>query len=72
MGSGRAISFVALGARDLPTLRSFYRSWGWTERDGGEGFAQFDGGGVRLALYPLDLLRDEAAPGSELPAQRVR
>ncbi|HEV7974028.1 hypothetical protein [Amycolatopsis sp.] len=36
MDSGRAISFVTLGTRDLPTLRSFYRSWGWTERDGGD------------------------------------
>ena len=70
MDSGRAISFVTLGARDLPTLRSFYRSWGWTERDGGDdGFAQFDAGGVRLALYPLGLLRDEAAPDSELPPE---
>jgi len=66
--SGRAISFVTLGTRDLSTLRSFYRSWGWTERDGGDDeFAQFDAGGVRLALYPLGLLRDEAAPDSELP-----
>jgi hypothetical protein len=46
--SGRAISFVTLGTRDLSTLRSFYRSWGWTERDGGDDeFAQFDAGGVR-------------------------
>ena len=68
--SVRAISFVTLGTRDLPTLRSFYRSWGWTERDGGDdGFAQFDAGGVRLALYPLGLLRDEAAPDSELPPE---
>jgi len=68
--SGRAISFVTLGTRDLPTLRSFYRSWGWAERAGGDdGFAQFDAGGVRLALYPLGQLRDEAAPDSELPPE---
>jgi hypothetical protein len=68
--SGRAISFVTLGTRDLPTLRSFYRSWGWTERDGGDDeFAQFDAGGVRLALYPLGLLGDEAAPDRELPPE---
>ena len=68
--SVRAISFVTLGTRDLPKLRSFYRSWGWTERDGGDdGFAQFNAGGVRLALYPLGLLRDEAAPDSELPPE---
>lgn len=26
---------VTLGTRGLPTLQPFYRSWGWTERDGG-------------------------------------
>jgi hypothetical protein len=67
--SGRAISFVTLGTRDLPTLRSFYRWWGWTERDGSDEFAQFDVGGVRLPLYPLGLLRDEAAPDRELPPE---
>jgi hypothetical protein len=43
---------------------------GWTERGGGDGeFAQFDAGGVRRALYPLGLLRDEAVPDSELPPE---
>lgn len=51
-------------------LRRFYAAWGWREHDtGSDGFAQFEAGGVRLALYPLDLLRDEAAPGSEQPAE---
>jgi hypothetical protein len=39
---------VSLGTRDLPTLRSFYRSWGWTERDGGDTFAF----GVVLGVHP--------------------
>jgi catechol 2,3-dioxygenase-like lactoylglutathione lyase family enzyme len=65
--SPQRISFVTLGARDLPGLRRFYQAWGWPERDGGgDGFAQFQAGGVRLALYPLPLLRDEAAPGAPL------
>lgn len=71
--SGRAISFVTLGTRDLPAMRSFYRARGWTERDDGDDeFAQFDAGGVRLALYPLHLLRDEAAPGDALPPVGTR
>ena len=65
----RRISFVTLGARDLERLRAFYVAWGWAERPGGtDDFAQFDAGGVRLALFPLDRLRDEAAPDAELPA----
>jgi uncharacterized protein len=48
--------------------RAFYESWGWREREGGsDEFAQFDMGGVRLALYPLDLLGAEAAPGGDVP-----
>jgi hypothetical protein len=52
--SGRAISFVTLGTRDLPTLRFLHRAWGWTERHAGDDeFAQSDAGGVRLALGPF-------------------
>lgn len=48
--------------------RAFYGSWGWREREGGsDDFVQFDMGGVRLALYPLDLLGAEAAPGCTSP-----
>jgi len=63
------LSFVTLGARDVGRLRAFYAAWGWQERAGGsDGFAQFDLGGVRLALFPIDRLRAEAAPGAALPA----
>jgi uncharacterized protein len=62
------LSFVTLGTRDMPRARAFYASWGWPERDGGsDEFAQFEMGGVRLALYPLDLLGAEAAPGCAAP-----
>lgn len=62
------LSFVTLGTRDMKRARTFYASWGWQERDGGDDeFAQFDMGSVRLALYPLELLRAEAAPGCGLP-----
>jgi uncharacterized glyoxalase superfamily protein PhnB len=62
------LTFVTLGTRDMPRLRAFYAAWGWHERDGGnDDFAQFEMGGVRLALYPLDLLGAEAAPGCAVP-----
>ncbi|MGY1842197.1 VOC family protein [Modestobacter sp. SYSU DS0875] len=62
------LSFITLGARDVGRLRAFYAAWGWQERDGGsDAFAQFDLGGVRLALYPLARLRAEAAPDAALP-----
>ncbi len=53
MDGGRAISFVTLGTPDLPTLRSFYRSWDWTERDGGDTLTF----GVWLGVHPDDLQR---------------
>jgi uncharacterized glyoxalase superfamily protein PhnB len=52
----------------MSRARAFYGSWGWSEREGGsDEFAQFDMGGVRLALYPLELLGAEAAPGCMAP-----
>lgn len=64
----QSLSYVTLGTRDMAAVRAFYRSWGWTELAGGsDEFAQFDLGGVRLALFPLALLTDEAAPGSPAP-----
>jgi len=58
------LNFVTLGARSVSTLRNFYRSWGWVENDGGtDDFVSFTTGSVRIALFPLDQLRAEAAPG---------
>jgi uncharacterized glyoxalase superfamily protein PhnB len=63
------LSFVTLGTRHMRGRRDFYAAWGWQERDGGsDEFAQFAMGGVRLALYPLDLLGAEAAHGLSAPA----
>lgn len=57
------ITFVTLGAVDLPTLRRFYSAWGWTEGPGGTAdFAQFLLHNTRFALYRRDLLHGEAAP----------
>ena len=62
------ISFITLGARNLPRLRAFYAAWGWEELPGGEDdFAQYETGGVRMALYPVHLLAEEAAPDLPLP-----
>ena len=59
---------MTLGCRDLPRLRAFCAAFGWRELDGGDdGFAQFDVGGTRLALFPGHLLGEEAAPGEQLP-----
>ena len=72
MGVPQRLSFVTLGARDVARLRAFYGAWGWQERDGGsDAFAQFDLGGVRLAVFPLHELRDEAAAGADLPEAGV-
>jgi len=62
------LTFVTLGARDVLTLRRFYRELGWAENEGAsDTFASFDCGSVKLALYPLDLLHEEAAPTASLP-----
>ena len=54
---------VTLGARSVPVLRAFYAAIGWTENEGSDdAFSSFTLGDVRLALYPIDLLHDEAAP----------
>jgi predicted lactoylglutathione lyase len=64
------LSFVTLGARSVASLRAFYASWGWVENDGSsDDYASFTAGSVRLALYPMDRLRDEAAPGEPIPSE---
>ena len=55
-------NLITLGARDLPTLRNFYRTVGWPQiMDDGE-FVAFELGGIVLALFPLaKLARDGSA-----------
>ena len=60
------MSFVTLGVRDLPRMRSFYEGLGRTPRISVDDFCAFDLGGVMLGLYPIDTLGHEAA--AELPA----
>jgi uncharacterized protein len=58
------LTVVTLGARDLPELRRFYSGLGWPEVDGsGDGWVGYLLGGALLALFPLDELAAEAAPG---------
>jgi hypothetical protein len=65
----KRVSFVTLGTRDLPALRRFYKAWGWPELpDASDDWAAFDAGHTRLALYPLERLGAEAAPGVEAVA----
>ena len=62
---------VTLGARSVAALRAFYRAIGWQENDGSDDvFTSFTMGSVRLALYPMELLRAEAAPGDAVVASR--
>jgi predicted lactoylglutathione lyase len=64
------LNFVTLGAWSVDRLRAFYASWGWMENDGSSSeYASFTAGSVRLALYPLERLAAEAAPGEDLPSQ---
>ncbi|MET0695386.1 MAG: VOC family protein [Propionibacteriaceae bacterium] len=69
MTDPQRLSFVTLGAHSVSLLRTFYTGWGWHELPGAEeDFVQYDAGGTRLALYSLERLRDEAAPGAPLPS----
>ncbi len=62
------INYITLGVRDMATLRAFYAELGWEERPGSsEDFATYKAGGVILALYPLEQLGQEAAPGEPMP-----
>ncbi|GAB3492988.1 VOC family protein [Nocardiopsis coralliicola] len=63
------LTVVTLGARDLPSLRRFYRALGWDEAPGSsDKWAGFPLGGVLLALYPVGALAAEAADGAAPPA----
>ncbi|CAN5790671.1 VOC family protein [soil metagenome] len=55
------LSIVTLGVEDLALMRGFYRSLGWPEQStASDQHAMFLTGGGVLALYPLDLLAEDA------------
>ena len=63
------ITVVTLGARSVPALRAFYGALGWEENDGSDDtYTSFTLGSLRLALYPIDLLGNEAAPRGDVIA----
>ena len=63
------LTVVTVGAHSVPLLRAFYRAIGWRENDGSDDtYTSFTLGSARLALYPMERLHDEAAPGKDLVA----
>jgi uncharacterized glyoxalase superfamily protein PhnB len=63
------LSYLTLGVRSMTRLRSFYAELGWVERPGSnDEFTTYDLGSTLLALYPLELLTREAAPGEAPPS----
>jgi predicted lactoylglutathione lyase len=57
------VSVITLGARDLGSLRDFYRGLGWTAAIDLDDFAAFETKGAVLTLYRLeDLTRDAQVP----------
>lgn len=55
------ISLITLGAFDLPKLRAFYKSLGWTEAEfSSDTYASFKTAGVMLTLFPIEELAKDA------------
>jgi len=65
-------NLITLGARDLPSLRNFYRAVGWPEiMDDGE-FVAFELGGIVLALFPLGKLARDGNTEPETSTGGIR
>src|SRR2546430_14743193 len=65
-------NLITLGARDLPTLRNFYRTLGWPQiMDDGE-FVAFELRGIVLALFPLAKLARDGNIEPEPSARGIR
>jgi uncharacterized protein len=63
------LTFVTIGTRDHARMRDFYMGLGWPVAVDIEGdITSFLLGGVVLALWPLELLAAEAAPGVAPPS----
>jgi catechol 2,3-dioxygenase-like lactoylglutathione lyase family enzyme len=55
------LSVVSVGTQDVPALRAFYESLGWScDTPEGDEFAAFPLGGAVLGLYRSDLLAAES------------
>jgi predicted lactoylglutathione lyase len=59
----RRFTIVTLGARNLDVLRSFYGAWGWSETETSTtNWVAYEMGPTKVALWPIEMLRAEAAP----------
>jgi uncharacterized protein len=62
------ISLITIGARDLPSLRAFYKKLGWDETEtSSDTYAVFKTAGVLLSLFPIGELSKDV--GVEVPQQ---
>ena len=60
------LTLVTLGTADLPRATRFYEALGWTRSvRAAEGVAFFQVGGLALALYPRELLAEDAGLAEE-------
>jgi predicted lactoylglutathione lyase len=61
-------NLITLGARDLPTMRTFYQALGWPQIMADDEFVVFELRGLVLALFPLAKLAQDgntaADPGT--------
>jgi len=61
------LSVVTLGVREMSLMRSFYTGLGWVEQpEASDQWCAYLLGGTVLALYGIDDLAAEAAPGEPL------
>ena len=62
------LTLVTLGARDAVALANFYRGLGWKQGPSADdGFCSFLLHNVVVAVYPVEALGAEAAPGEGPP-----
>lgn len=61
------ITIVTIGARNMTTMRAFYRSLGWREQSSSEEHAMFHMAGSILALFPSPHLAADANVPYEEP-----
>jgi catechol 2,3-dioxygenase-like lactoylglutathione lyase family enzyme len=61
------LSVVTIGVREMSLMRSFYTGLGWAEQpEASDQWCAYLLGGTVLALYAIDDLAAEAAPGEPL------
>ena len=58
-GRRQRVSVVTLGVADLDRARDFYEGWGWVPHVVADDVVFFQGNGLVIALFPLNLLADD-------------